>query len=286
MVIPVPLGTQLWRIHGTEGTDDAPDELLADITQPGQRVVMAEGGAWRSGQRPVRQLRPPGAALRRVGRGGRGLLDAPLAAPHGRRRPGRAAERRQVVAAAAGCPTPSPRWPTTRSPPSSPCWAWSTGPARATSSRWPMCPGSWRGERGSGAGPRVPGPSGTLPAAAACGRHHRVLRGGAARGLPHHPDGSWTPTPRTWRASPRPSSSTRSTRLPPEVVQEWEKTFIAEVERLRADGHPAFTYQIEGELPPAARLVRPVSAVTGAGVSALVTWVGPLIVRLTTRRAR
>ena len=30
-------------------------------------------------------------------------------------------------------------------------------------------------------------------------------------------------------------------------------------------GHPAFSYEVEGELPPAGRLVRPVSAVTGAG---------------------
>jgi GTPase len=73
--------------------------------------------------------------------------------------------------------------------------------------------------------------------------------------------------------------------LPPETVQEWERTFIAEVERLRAERHPAYTYEVEGELPSAPRLVRPVSAVTGAGVNALLAWVGPLIVRMTAPEA-
>jgi GTP-binding protein len=53
------------------------------------------------------------------------------------------------------------------------------------------------------------------------------------------------------------------------------------VERLREEGHPAFTYEVEGELPPAGRLVRPVSAATGAGIPALLNWVGPLVRRLT-----
>ena len=34
--------------------------------------------------------------------------------------------------------------------------------------------------------------------------------------------------------------------VPPEVVEEWETLFVAEVERLRSEGHPAFTYEIEG----------------------------------------
>ena len=67
----------------------------------------------------------------------------------------------------------------------------------------------------------------------------------------------------------------------PETVNEWQELFVAEVERLRKAGHPAFTYEVEGELPPAGRLVRPVSAVTGAGVHALLAWVGPLVRGLT-----
>ena len=57
--------------------------------------------------------------------------------------------------------------------------------------------------------------------------------------------------------------------VPLRPSREREREFVAEVERLRKAGHPAFTYEVEGELPPADRLVRPVSAVTGAGVSAL-----------------
>jgi Obg family GTPase CgtA-like protein len=56
--------------------------------------------------------------------------------------------------------------------------------------------------------------------------------------------------------------------------------FEAEVERLRSEGHPAFTYEIDEELPPAAQLVRPVSAATGAGMPGLLNWVGPLVTRL------
>jgi GTP-binding protein len=65
-----------------------------------------------------------------------------------------------------------------------------------------------------------------------------------------------------------------------EKVREWEGLFVTEVEHLRAAAHPAFSYEVEGELPPPARLVRPVSAVTGAGISGLLAWVGPLIMRL------
>jgi GTP-binding protein len=66
----------------------------------------------------------------------------------------------------------------------------------------------------------------------------------------------------------------------PELVKESEKVFAGEVERLRRERHPAFTYEVEGELPPATRLVYPVSAVTGAGTNRLLAWVGPLIMRL------
>ena len=60
--------------------------------------------------------------------------------------------------------------------------------------------------------------------------------------------------------------------------------FVAEVERLRAEGHPAFSYAVREELPPAADLVWPVSAVTGAGLALLVPWVGDLVAAL--REAR
>jgi GTP-binding protein len=69
--------------------------------------------------------------------------------------------------------------------------------------------------------------------------------------------------------------------VPPDMVRESEALFVTEIERLRIAGHPAFSYEVEGELPPADRLVRPVSAVTGAGINGLLGWVGPLMMRLT-----
>ena len=68
---------------------------------PGRRAVVARGGARRLRQQALRDLDPPGAAVRRARPAGRGgdARAAPEAAR--RRRPRRAAERRQVVAAAA-----------------------------------------------------------------------------------------------------------------------------------------------------------------------------------------
>jgi len=61
------------------------------------------------------------------------------------------------------------------------------------------------------------------------------------------------------------------------VVGEQRAMFGAEVERLRRRGHPAFSFRVEGDLPPVERLVWPVSAVTGAGLSVLLHWVGPVL---------
>lgn len=61
------------------------------------------------------------------------------------------------------------------------------------------------------------------------------------------------------------------------VVQEQRAVFGAEVERLRRGGHPAFSYRVEDELPAVELLVRPVSAVSGEGLSALLHWVGPVL---------
>jgi GTP-binding protein len=68
--------------------------------------------------------------------------------------------------------------------------------------------------------------------------------------------------------------------LAAESVRERVDLFVAEVERLRQAGHPAFAFEVQGELPDVARLVWPVSAVTGAGLKALAGWIGPLILRL------
>lgn len=72
--------------------------------------------------------------------------------------------------------------------------------------------------------------------------------------------------------------------LPASAVAEWRELFTGEVERLRAQGHPAFTYLLDGEMPVAERLVWPVSAVTGAGLALLLSWVGPLIQALASCR--
>jgi Obg family GTPase CgtA-like protein len=65
--------------------------------------------------------------------------------------------------------------------------------------------------------------------------------------------------------------------VPAAVIEEQRARFVTEAERLRGSGHPAFSYLVEGELPPVERLVWPVSAVTGAGLNALLHWVGPAL---------
>lgn len=68
--------------------------------------------------------------------------------------------------------------------------------------------------------------------------------------------------------------------LPPATVEEQRARFVAEIERLREEGHPAFTYLVDDDIPGAHWLVWPVSAATGAGLGALLRWVGPLVSRL------
>jgi GTP-binding protein len=69
--------------------------------------------------------------------------------------------------------------------------------------------------------------------------------------------------------------------VPVEAVEEQRELFVAEVERLRASDHPAFTYLVGEDEPLAKQLVWPVSAATGAGLPALLRWVGPLLAELT-----
>lgn len=54
-------------------------------------------------------------------------------------------------------------------------------------------------------------------------------------------------------------------------------TFVAEVEALRRSGHPAFAYLLGDGALPAQQLVWPVSAVTGAGLADLVRRLGILL---------
>ncbi|NLO26970.1 MAG: GTPase ObgE [Actinobacteria bacterium] len=70
--------------------------------------------------------------------------------------------------------------------------------------------------------------------------------------------------------------------LPTAEVEEQVEVFVAEVERLRAAGHPAFTYVVGDDEPLSRQLVWAVSAVTGAGLTGLLRWVGPLLEELRT----
>jgi GTP-binding protein len=65
-----------------------------------------------------------------------------------------------------------------------------------------------------------------------------------------------------------------------ETVAEHTDLFCREIESLRAAGHPAFSFALDGEVPPSDRLIWPVSAVTGAGLPALLHWVGPVLAAL------
>lgn len=66
------------------------------------------------------------------------------------------------------------------------------------------------------------------------------------------------------------------------AVEELRDVFAGEVERLRAGNHPAFAYVVGEDTPLARQLVWPVSAATGAGLSALLHWIGPLLHELRT----
>ena len=89
LVIKVPVGTQILA-------DDEERTLLADFTDDGQRIHLPQGRRRRARQRQLQDLdqpRPAPARHRLAGRGDVGLAAAEAAR---RRRPGRAAQRRQV----------------------------------------------------------------------------------------------------------------------------------------------------------------------------------------------
>ena len=80
------------------------DGAAIDLTEPGQRAVVAQRRARRARQQALRHLDPAGAALRRARGGGRVGLDRAAPAAARRRRPDRSSERRQVLADRAADP--------------------------------------------------------------------------------------------------------------------------------------------------------------------------------------
>jgi GTPase len=280
VIIPVPLGTQVWRVYGTEGEKHAEDELLADVTHPGERLTLAQGGAGgRGNTRFVNSVRqaPHFAELGEQGDGFWVRLSLRLIADAG----------------LAGLPNAGKSSLLRRLSNAKPKVA-----AYPFTTLEPMLGVvDWTGEGDTFTLADVPGLLEGASEGVGLG-HEFLAHLERCQLLLHVVDitGYYGVEPlegfRTILAEldahaadlagkPQTIVLNKIDALPSEAVREWEKVFVAEVQRLRREHHPAYTYEVEGELPPAERLVRPVSAVTGAGVNSLLAWVGPLVVRLT-----
>ena len=155
VVLSVPAGTQV--------LDEDGETLIADLTEPGQRVRLAQGRQRRLRQRPLQDLDQPGAAPRQPGPGGRGALDLAAAEADRRRR------------ASSACPTPASR----------PSWRAVTA-AQAEDRRLPLHDAASRPRRRARRRARV-----------RAGRHPRPDRGRARGRRPRRP------LPRPRRALPR-----------------------------------------------------------------------------------
>ena len=166
-----------------------------------------------------------------------------------------------------GSPTPSPRWPTTRSPPSSPCWEWSTGRARATSSPWPTCPGCWKGRARAWGWATSSWPIWNA-ASCCCTWSTSPATTGSSRWRASAPSWeSWTPMPSDLASKPQMIVLNKIDAVPPEAVEEHGRRCSSpRWSGSAGQGHPAFTYVDRRRAAAGRRLVWPVSAVTGAGL--------------------
>jgi len=273
LVIPVPVGTQVWA------ESDGGSEFIADLTHPGQEVVVARGGAGGRGNarfaNSVRQA-PRFAELGAPGEGRwlrlslRLIADAGLA---GLPNAGKSSLLRRMSNAKPKVAA----YPFTTLEPMLGVVQWSDEGDVFTLAD---VPGLLEGaSRGVGLGHEflahlercclllhvvdVTGYYGTQPLDGFCA----ILRE-----LEAYAD--------FLAAKPEVVVLNKIDAVTPEVADKVRQSLVEEVKRLRSCGHPAFTYKVEDELPPPDKMVWPVSAVTGAGLPELIRWVGGLVVRL------
>jgi GTP-binding protein len=281
-LVAVPLGTELWRVAETDGTED---EFLADVTWPGQRVMVARAGVG--------------------GRGNARFVNSVRQAPHfaelgeeGESFWMRLSLRLMADAGLAGLPNAGKSSLLRRLSNAKP----KVADYPFTTVEPMLGVVDWTGEGDVFTLADIPG---LLEGASeGIGLGHEFLAHlERCEFLLHVIDitGYYNVDPfegfhtilgeleahaSELAAKPQVIVLNKIDAVSPEIVQERKAAFVTEVARLREAGHPAFTYEMDGELPPAERLVRPVSAVTGAGISSLLSWVGPLVVRLTAPAVR
>ncbi len=267
VLIPVPLGTQVWA----EADDTETDErLLADVTHPGQRDPRGSRRRRGSRQRPLHQLGAPGSQVRRIGRGGESLwLQLTLSS------------------------WPTPGWPGCPTRASLPCLRRLSN-AKPKVADYPFTTlepmlgvVDWSGEGDVFILADVPGLLEGASEGVGLG-HEFLAHLERCQLLLHVVDvtGYYGVDPlegfriilreldahaaRSGGATPGGACSTRSTPCLPRWSRSRPRSSSTEIERLRSAGHPAFAYLVgEDELPPSSSSSGPCRRRPGRGSSAL-----------------